>query len=127
MTWANNLFATTLFVSDLDVSKAFYSMAFEKSLIFEDPHSAVFGFGEVLINLLSQSEAPSLISPATVAAKESGSRIQFTIQVDDVDARVKRLKELGIPIVNGPMDRPWGVRTALIADPDGHLWELAQP
>ncbi len=126
MTWAENLFATTLFVSDVQVSKAFYSKTFEKDPVFEDENSVVFKFGEVLINLLSQSEAPSLISPALVAGKECGSKFQFTIQVDDVDDRVARLKEFGVPIINGPMDRTWGVRTALISDPDGHLWEIAQ-
>ena len=126
MSWAEKLFATTLFVSDIEGSKAFYSTVFEKTPFFEDESSVVFKFGEVMINLLSQIEGPSLISPALVAVKQDGSRFQFTIQVSDVDARVARFKELGIPIINGPVDRPWGVRTALIADPDGHLWEIAQ-
>ncbi|MET0609013.1 MAG: VOC family protein, partial [Gaiellaceae bacterium] len=25
----------------------------------------------------------------------------------------------------GPIDRPWGLRTAAFADPDGHVWEVA--
>jgi uncharacterized glyoxalase superfamily protein PhnB len=28
--------------------------------------------------------------------------------------------------VNGPVDRPWGRRTAAFADPAGHAWEVAQ-
>ena len=27
---------------------------------------------------------------------------------------------------NGPIDRVWGMRTAAFADPDGHVWEVAQ-
>ncbi|MFH9400536.1 hypothetical protein ACH4JS_12170 [Streptomyces sp. NPDC017638] len=27
---------------------------------------------------------------------------------------------------NGPMDRPWGIRTASFEDPGGHIWEIAQ-
>lgn len=126
MSWAEKIFANTLFVSDLENSKSFYSLVFEKSLIYEDKESAVFQFGETMINLLTQTEVPSLISPAKVATKESGSRFQLTIQVTDVDAQALRLKELGITLINGPMDRPWGVRTLLFADPDGHLWEFAQ-
>ena len=86
----------------------------------------VFKFGETMINLLEHGEAPSLIGPAAVASKESGSRFQFTIEVEDVDAQAERLSSLGITLINGPMDRPWGVRTLLFADPDGHLWEFAQ-
>jgi uncharacterized glyoxalase superfamily protein PhnB len=29
-------------------------------------------------------------------------------------------------LLNGPIDRPWGRRTAAFADPAGHLWEVAQ-
>ena len=25
----------------------------------------------------------------------------------------------------GPMDRPWGIRTASFRDPGGHIWEIA--
>lgn len=120
------IFAATLFVSDLGNSKEFYEKVFDKTPVFEDANSVVFKFGETLINLLEQGEAPSLISPAIVAAKESGSRFQFTIQVSDVNSQADKLFSLGITLINGPMDRPWGVRTLLFADLDGHLWELAQ-
>ena len=126
MDFANKLFAVTLFVADLEDSKKFYRTAFDKEVVWEDPNSAVFQFGETMINLLQGSEAPDLIGPAVVATKESGSRFQFTVQVPDVDAHADRLRSSGINLVNGPMDRPWGIRTLLIADPDGHLWEFAQ-
>ena len=126
MSFANQIFATTLFVSDKDVSKSFYERIFEKKPVFEDANSVVFKFGEVMINLLLDSEAPGLIGPAAVASQSSGSRFQFTIQVDDVDAQAERLANLGIALVNGPLDRPWGIRTLLFADPDGHLWEFAK-
>ena len=29
-------------------------------------------------------------------------------------------------LLNGPVDRDWGMRTASFADPDGHIWEIAQ-
>lgn len=126
MIWAEKIFANTLFVDDLEISRAFYSSIFEKSPVFEDKNSVVFKFGELLINLLSQSQAPTLIGPAKVAQKSSGARFQLTIHVDDVDTQAQRLIALGVSLINGPIDRPWGSRTILFADPDGHLWELAQ-
>lgn len=126
MSWAEKIFANTLFVADIDVSKAFYSRVFELSPVYEDEHSAVFKFGNLMINLLAESEAPALIGPAQVASKSSGSRSQLTIPVEDVDAHAQRLINLGIPIINGPMDRSWGIRTLLFSDPDGHLWELSK-
>ena len=35
------------------------------------------------------------------------------------------LARRGVELINGPMDRPWGVRTACFADPAGHIWEIA--
>ena len=32
----------------------------------------------------------------------------------------------GVELLNGPVNRPWGVRTASFADPGGHIWEIAQ-
>lgn len=126
MSWAEKIFANTLFVADIGVSKAFYARVFEMAPVYEDEHSAVFKFGDLMINLLAESEAPSLIGPAKVASIASGSRFQLTIQVENVDAHAGRLANLGIPLINGPMDRPWGIRTLLFSDPDGHLWELAK-
>jgi hypothetical protein len=28
-------------------------------------------------------------------------------------------------LLNGPMNRPWGVRTASFTDPNGLIWEIA--
>jgi uncharacterized glyoxalase superfamily protein PhnB len=31
----------------------------------------------------------------------------------------------GVKLLNGPIDRPWGPRTASFMDPAGHIWEIA--
>lgn len=114
----------TLFVEDLHVAKSFYQRVFETSAVYEDDDSAVFDFANMSINLLTVSAARELIAPEEVAPQ--GSRFQFTIRIDDVDSVCAELKERGIALLNGPMNRPWGVRTASFADPDGHIWEIAQ-
>lgn len=92
---------------------------------FEDADSAVFDFGNTIINLLTATAAPGLIEPAVVAIPEAGSRLQLTIEVEDVDAVCAELTTRGVELLNGPMDRPWGVRTASFIDPGGHIWEIA--
>jgi catechol 2,3-dioxygenase-like lactoylglutathione lyase family enzyme len=123
--WVRGISAITLFVDDLETAKQFYSEAFGLPLIFEDPNSAVFNFGNTVINLLKTTEAPELIAPAAVASREAGSRVQFTIEVADVDAMCAELATRGVELLNGPMDRPWGIRTASFMDPGGHIWEIA--
>ena len=124
--WPGPISAITLFVEDLSVTKAFYQEVFDLSLTYEDPDSAVFRFGNTLINLLKASEATELVAPATVGRPDEGPRMQFTIAVDDVDAMCAELTRRGVALLNGPMNRPWGIRTASFRDPGGHVWEIAQ-
>jgi catechol 2,3-dioxygenase-like lactoylglutathione lyase family enzyme len=123
--WPQGISAITLFVEDLAASKRFYSDAFGLPVTFEDDASAVFNFGNTIINLLKTTEARALIEPAEVAPRDAGSRAQLTITVDDVDATCALLATRGVELLNGPMDRPWGVRTASFRDPGGHIWEIA--
>jgi catechol 2,3-dioxygenase-like lactoylglutathione lyase family enzyme len=123
--WPGGVSAITLFVEDLASAKEFYDRAFGLPIYFEDPNSAVYNFGNTLINLLEIAEAPSLIAPAKVASPDAGSRVQFTIDVNDVDATVAELTRRGVTLLNGPIDRPWGIRTASFQDPGGHIWEFA--
>lgn len=118
--------AITLFTEDLERSKRFYQDVFGLPVAFEDENSAVFEFGSAVINLLKIPAAHDLIGPGTVAGPEAGARFQLTIGADDVDAVCAELARRGAALLNGPMDRPWGVRTASFADPAGHIWEIAQ-
>jgi lactoylglutathione lyase len=123
--WPGSIAAITLFVEDLETATQFYQAVFQLPVFFEDGNSAVFKFGETLVNLLRASEAPGLIAPAPVAASADGVRSQLTLGVEDVDATCEQLRERGVELLNGPMDRPWGIRTASFRDPGGHIWEIA--
>jgi lactoylglutathione lyase len=123
--WPRAITAITLFVEDLAASKQYYLDTFRLPVHFEDNNSAVFKFGNTLINLLKLTKADELIAPAKVAAREAGSRVVFTIEVEDVDALCAELTARGVVLLNGPMDRPWGIRTASFSDPGGHIWEIA--
>lgn len=123
--WPKAIAAITLFVEDLAASREFYQRVFGLPVVFEDEDSAVFAFGTTLINLLAAPAARELIEPAIVARREGGSRLQLTINVEDVDAVCAELAKRGVALLNGPMDRPWGVRTASFVDPGGHIWEIA--
>jgi lactoylglutathione lyase len=92
---------------------------------YEDDNSVVFLFGGTMVNLLDAGQAPSLVAPAGVASPEAGVRFQFTLGVDDVDATCADLRARGVELLNGPIDRPWGIRTASFRDPAGHIWEIA--
>ena len=123
--WPWPIGAVTLFVEDLAAAKEFCQRAFDLPVRYEDADSAVFVFSDLMINLLAVGAAPDLIDPAVVADPSAGSRMQFTIAVEDVDARAAELVDRGVQLLNGPVDRPWGIRTASFQDPGGHIWEIA--
>ncbi len=124
--WPGAISAITLFVEDLDAAKRFYLEVFGLPVFHEDEASAVFRFGETLVNLLQATEATELVAPETVATRDGGVRFQLTLGVDDVDATCGELRRRGVELLNGPMDRPWGIRTASFRDPGGHVWEIAK-
>jgi len=121
-----NIGAITLFTEDLAGTKGFYQEAFGLPVVFEDENSAVFRFENTVINLLAATAAPELIAPGAVASLSAGSRFVLTLGVADVDAVCAELARRGVELLNGPMNRPWGIRTASFSDPGGHIWEIAQ-
>jgi lactoylglutathione lyase len=118
--------AVTLFVEDLPAARAFYQGVFGLRVVYQDDVSAVVKLRNLLINLLLASEAPELVSPAVVAGPGAGPRLLPTIRVRDVDLVCAELERHGVKLLNGPVDRPWGRRTAAFADPAGNVWEIAQ-
>ena len=118
--------AITLFVEDPQRSKMFYEEVFGAPAIYEDESSVAFRFDNLIVNLLARPAAQELIEPGKVGKAVDGARFQLTIWVDDADAICEQLATPGVELLNGPMNREWGMRTASFTDPDGHIWEVAQ-
>ena len=45
----------------------------------------------------------------------------LSIEVDDIDEALRRVKHAGFPVEYGPVDEPWGVRRFFTRDPFGRL------
>ena len=115
-----------LFAEDLVATKAFYREVLGLKMAFEDETVAVFHLENLMICLTHVSDAPELIGPTPIAHPAAGSRFILSLFVDDVDASCAELAQRGVIFLNGPVDRPWGVRSANFADPAGHLWQITQ-
>jgi lactoylglutathione lyase len=121
-----NVGAITLFVEDLGAARAFYGEAFGLPVHYADDDSTVFDLGNTVVNLLKVEAAAQLVGQDGVGGPGAGARAQYTIWVEDADATCAELTSRGVTLLNGPVDRPWGQRTAAFADPAGHVWEVAQ-
>jgi catechol 2,3-dioxygenase-like lactoylglutathione lyase family enzyme len=123
--FAGGLFAITLLTYDLAGSERFYGEFLGLNKVWGDEVSAIYKVGGTMINVLSDALSAELLEPAKLAAVGAGEKAVYTLRCPDVDATCTELEAAGVTIVNGPVDRPWGVRTASFQDPSGNIWELA--
>jgi catechol 2,3-dioxygenase-like lactoylglutathione lyase family enzyme len=121
----NSPFAITLLSENIEASKDFYQNKLGLTKVFEDEVSAVFECDQTMINLLADSQGPELLDPAKVAQANAGTRALYTLKCPNIDEAAAELEAAGVELLNGPIDRPWGVRTVSFLDPSGHAWELA--
>lgn len=124
---SHELFAITLYCKDLDASIEFYRELIELEIVYQDADSCVFGLGGTVLNLIPTKNAPELVAPLPIADTNLANGNLFTIQVPEVDLLAEKLISKGANVLNGPMDRAWGIRTLTIADPSGYTWEFSAP
>ena len=55
-----------------------------------------------------------------IERKENNQNICLAFTVNDVDAEYKRLKALGVEIIEPPTIRPWGAKNMILKDPEGN-------
>lgn len=112
-----------LFVADLEPSIAFYRDAIGLPLKLTGDGYAEFATHGTKFGLFQRSKVAELIGSSPAPGGPAG---EVVFVVEDVDAEGERLAALGVPVLMPPTDRPWGHRTLHLADPDGHVVELAQ-
>jgi catechol 2,3-dioxygenase-like lactoylglutathione lyase family enzyme len=121
--WKKRIGAITLYVPDLEAARTFYADAFGVTAEPLDADTVMLRFEGVFVFLHRAAAA----SPRPEVLREAGKGAgQFAIIVADVDEVCAELAGRGVPLITGPADRAWGMRTATFADPGGHIWEIAQ-
>jgi lactoylglutathione lyase len=119
--------AIILFVEDLPRSKVFYHDVLGLDVEFEDDDSVGFKIEGLAFIVLQVDRALVQLQGERTATPGAGATAFLTTFTGDVDALHANLVERGVPFFQRPADQPWGMRTAYFKDPDGHVWEIAQP
>lgn len=60
-------------------------------------------------------------------AREGGNGTpvpDLSIEVDDLDTAIARVRAAGLPFAYGPAEEPWGVRRFFVRDPFGRLLNI---
>jgi predicted lactoylglutathione lyase len=117
----------TLGVADLARSDAFFrSVGFERSSASVDGEVSFFRAGGVVLGLFGRDD---LAADASVPADGSGFRA-FSVAMNfgsraEVDEAFDRWVAAGAEPTAPPRPTDWGGYTSYVADPEGHLWEIA--
>jgi len=97
--------------TNLSAAQRFYGDVFGLDLLMD--HGWIVTYG-------SRSEMSVQISIATQGGSGTPTP-DISIEVDDVDAALERVKKSGFVVEYGPVDEPWGVRRFFVRDPFGKL------
>ena len=52
--------------------------------------------------------------------------LDLSIEVDDIEVALRKVRKAGLPIEYGPKSEPWGVRRFYVRDPLGKLVNVMQ-
>ncbi|MCQ6563282.1 VOC family protein [Paenibacillus mendelii] len=102
---------TNVNTRDIAAAKSFYQDVLGLDLLMDHGWIATYG---------SHEDMNIQISFASQGGSDTRTP-DLSIEVDDVDAALERMKSAGFPIEYGPADEPWGVRRFYVRDPFGKL------
>jgi PhnB protein len=115
-----------LVVRDANAAIRFYTSVFGATEMWRLMHfhrvgHAILRFGGSDMALLDEFPEVGIVAPADDAERR-GPRLM--LQVDDVDAVLRRGVAAGATVVREAEDQWWGVRSASLRDPFGHHWSV---
>jgi catechol 2,3-dioxygenase-like lactoylglutathione lyase family enzyme len=97
--------------SDPSAAKRFYQDLLGLDLLMDLDWIATYG-----------SERMMSVQVSFMAEGGSGAPVpDLSIEVDDLDAALGRMKKVNVKIEYGPAEEPWGVRRFFVRDPFGKL------
>ncbi|KMO29501.1 VOC family protein [Methylobacterium aquaticum] len=103
---------TNIPATRLDAARAFYGEVLGLELVMDH--------GWILTFAASGASATPQISVACEGGSETPVP-DVSVEVDDLDAVLRRATEAGHAIEYGPVQEPWGVRRFYVRDPFGRL------
>ena len=107
--------APSVYISQVDRAIAFYrdGLGFSVDNIDDPPRRAVVTQNSAVLHL------------DVNIAKAGSCRVHMI--VDNLDGVCEQLSRAGVTLLQPPTIQVWGLRDIWVADPDGNVFELAEP
>ncbi len=117
-----------IFVDDLHRMVAFYRdvLGFEINWDGQGPF-AEFKHEGIRFSMYQRSQLPALLGTEPSFPADLNGTFELAIDLprsEDVDGEFNRLVARGARSIYEPRDEPWGMRSSMIADPEGNLIEV---
>jgi lactoylglutathione lyase len=117
-----------IFVNDLPTMVEFYRdvLGFEIDWDGNGPY-AEFKHEGIRFSMFERAQLPDLLGqPPTFPSGLNGT---FELAIDlpasaDVDVEFARVVQAGARPIYDPRDEPWGMRSSMVADPEGNIIEI---
>ena len=97
--------------ADIAAARRFYGDLLGLDLLMDLGWIATYGSAETMSVQISIASQGGSGTPVP----------DLSIEVDDLDVALKRVRNAGVPIEYGPADEPWGVLRFFVRDPFGRL------
>lgn len=116
MATITGLHSASIFVENYEGTVEFYTQKLGFTVEEQSQRASVLRAGD--FRLLVHVDGPAAAPPDLA--------MHLHLWVDDVDGYYQQLLKRGVDLAEAPQDRPWGMRTFHIEDPNGYEWELMQ-
>jgi len=117
-----------IFVKDIQTMVTFYRdvLGFDINWDGQGPYAEFTNEG-VRFSMFERAQLPKILGQDP--AYPDGINGTFELAVDlptsaDADREFERVIKAGARVVYAPRDEPWGMHSAMIADPEGNLIEI---
>ncbi len=117
-----------IFVNDLKRMVAFYRdvLDFEIEWDGKGPYAEFKNEG-VRFSMYERSQLPRLFGQTPTYPEGLNGTFELAIDLPtsaDADRKFERVVQAGVRVIYAPRDEPWGMHSAMIADPEGNLVEI---
>jgi catechol 2,3-dioxygenase-like lactoylglutathione lyase family enzyme len=118
-------FSVVVFVSDIEVSKKFYTELLDQQVVMDHGPALLFKDGLSLWEIDHANKSINEIEK-TVDQPSGKKTMELYFEVLDFEDTWEKIKDYGVEFVHKIKEHTWGQRVFRFLDPDKHMVEIGE-